>query len=716
MASMSIRTIGGVHSDKELSESLVRAIERLQRDDRPRFASPRQRAHREMVIAAHSEDAPPDRRLERILQGNDLTDISYLARGLQRARSVARIVVRRGEVPVAFGTGFMVAPGVLLTNHHVLPQIDLVGGSRVQFGYETNLKGGDPDPEEFGLLTNPLPILNKELDLALVGVESRSRNGAPLANYGWLRLNPNPGKAFIGEYLTIIQHPGGGRKQVCVRENKLLKMNPNSPFLWYQTDTVGGSSGSPVFSDSWEVVALHHSGVPRIRQVNGVDRWLTRDGKVWTEDMGDDAIDWIANEGVRVSSICNFLKRQDGAHPLALAVLGAPTFEAETSPAREHLPDTSIHALVSLPELVSQASWPVRITFGSPTSRERSPSPPAMSMATADFGSTDVFEKVEIDTSNYHKRNGFQTDFLGDSLIVPLPKITSKAPDAPLKLSRGATELRYWNYSVVMNQARGLAYFSAANIRPKFKDSTGTGDFERDQRVDDIDENAQIGREFYKKQSTFEADRTKNPFDQGHLTRREDLSWGKTFKIAKRNSDDSFHYTNCAPQHWQFNQNKKVSGIWYRLEVAATNQLSVGEDVCVINGPIFDGPQSAIGDDGIPELQLDRPRKKDPKFGGFRIPKQFFKVIAYNDDGQLRVKAFIVSQEALLQTIEALHPEEAIGLTDAEISLYQVSIKDVQLLTGLKFGFPAAALVPLGEAASSVRLRRIDHLSDVDFT
>src|SRR5262249_44290809 len=124
--------------------------------------------------------------------------------------------------------------------------------------------------------------------------------------------------------------PGGERKQVCVRENKLLKYDDNSPFIWYQTDTVGGSSGSPVFNNSWDVVALHHSSVPRMKKVNGRDVWLAKDGSVWTSNMGDDAVDWIANEGVRISQIIDFLTTKFGDHPLSRAVR-----EASDSPLPE---------------------------------------------------------------------------------------------------------------------------------------------------------------------------------------------------------------------------------------------------------------------------------------------------------------------------------------------------------------------------------------------
>ena len=62
-----------------------------------------------------------------------------------------------------------------------------------------------------------------------------------------------------GEYVNIVQHPNGEPKQLALRENQLVDVLEN--FLHYQTDTAPGSSGSPVFSDEWEVVALHHSGV-----------------------------------------------------------------------------------------------------------------------------------------------------------------------------------------------------------------------------------------------------------------------------------------------------------------------------------------------------------------------------------------------------------------------------------------------------------------------
>ncbi|MRS05231.1 DNA/RNA non-specific endonuclease [bacterium] len=272
----------------------------------------------------------------------------------------------------------------------------------------------------------------------------------------------------------------------------------------------------------------------------------------------------------------------------------------------------------------------------------------------------------------------------------------------PLFVKGKESELKYWNYSVVMNQDRKLAFFSAANIdSSKF---LGTRDADGDKWFIDtrIDKKCQIGAEFYKKQREFEADRTSNPFDQGHLSKRGDLQWGSNNDEAKRNGDDSFHYTNCTPQHWQFNQNKPASGLWYRLEMSAIKTLGTGSKLCLINGPVFDGPLSDPGSDGRLRLNLNGKRVKDGSFGRIKIPKLFFKIIAYQVEKELKAKAFIVTQEDLLTTIDRYYPEEKISdvLSDLEVRLYQVRIRDLESLTGLDFGPLSKYDVPNGEEST----------------
>ena len=665
-------------------------------DKEPSFtaATPRQVGQRREALRQTIEDPLVAKvRLERIIGGNDLTDISYLSRGLDCCRAVGRIVIRNPQGLLGYGTGFMVAPGVLLTNHHVISNEELASHSIVQFRYERDSRGHDLREVEFRMSVNPKPILLKELDMALVAIEPRSVDRTESLNsFGWLKLKAQSGKAFIGEYLTIIQHPNGERKQVCIRENRLLRYSGNGPYLWYQTDTVAGTSGSPVFNNDWDVVALHHSGVPRTKRVGGRDVWLAKNGMPWTEGMGEDEIDWIANEGVRISRIVNYLQTQQIGNPLAVQVLGAGQPGPSEAAFGEFAAGNGVQIQTSSSGR-TRILVPIEIGINmgfdtAPPLPQPRPSP----ASSIPFIPT-VIEAVQINQDNYDKRSGYDPDFLGSGFKAPLPKVVGTKYGSPLVLAdKKNSELRYWNYSVVMNKNRALAFFSAANIHTgKFRGTRADGDtWYLDTRVNEVSNDAQIGKEFYKEQKNFEAklDRTRNPFDQGHLSRRSDLQWGEDDEIAKRNGDDSFHYTNCAPQHWQFNQNNSASGLWYRLEDTAIAQ-NPGGKLSVINGPIFDAPLSEAGEDGWMRLNLKGKRVPDGTFGGFKIPKQFFKVIIYRSGGQLKARAFVVTQEDLLTTIDRYYPEESARLSpfgDMEVRLYQVTIPQLEKLASLDFG------------------------------
>ena len=236
--------------------------------------------------------------IERILGKNDLMSVRYFELGLRVARSVGRIHVRTPKGS-GFGTGFLVSPRLVLTNNHVLEDASIAGTSKIEFDFQEGADGKlrtsvfvTFDPAAFF-------VTDKTLDFSLVALKG---DISPLAKMGFNGLSAEEGKVIVGEYVSIIQHPSGERKQLALRENQIVDVLAD--FLHYKTDTSPGSSGSPVFNDQWEVVALHHSGIPR-KDASG--RILTRDGKVWTSAMGENAIDWIANEGVRISRILKHL-------------------------------------------------------------------------------------------------------------------------------------------------------------------------------------------------------------------------------------------------------------------------------------------------------------------------------------------------------------------------------------------------------------------------
>src|SRR6187402_2329534 len=72
-------------------------------------------SRRQFLRESIGETQEADTVFERIVGGDELQPVSYLERGMIAARAVTRL--RLG--PRNFGTGFLIAPRVLLTNNHV---------------------------------------------------------------------------------------------------------------------------------------------------------------------------------------------------------------------------------------------------------------------------------------------------------------------------------------------------------------------------------------------------------------------------------------------------------------------------------------------------------------------------------------------------------------------------------------------------------------------
>jgi endonuclease G, mitochondrial len=130
------------------------------------------------------------------------------------------------------------------------------------------------DPDRFFLA-------DEDLDFALVAVGATPDE---LADFGFNRVREDEGDATVGRFVTIVQHPRGEKKQIALRENRIVDVLDS--FVHYEADTEPGSSGSPVFDDGWEVVALHHASVPA---------------------PDHDELGGFVNEGIRVSGLRTFV-------------------------------------------------------------------------------------------------------------------------------------------------------------------------------------------------------------------------------------------------------------------------------------------------------------------------------------------------------------------------------------------------------------------------
>ena len=616
-----------------------------------------------------------DQMVERVI-GNtrDFLAILFFDKGTVSSRAVCRIVTTLDDGQ-SFGTGFLVTPRLLITNHHVLTSEDDATRSSAEFNYQLNGANAVLPVESFKLDPASFFLTDVGLDFALVALSPRSATGTPLSSFGFCPLIGATGKIIIGQPVNIVQHPKGDLKQVVIRENKLLDLPDTQPgsdidqYAHYEADTDPGSSGSPVFNDQWEVIALHHSGIPK---TNAQGQPLDRQGNVWPQGGDPDQIDWVANEGIRASRLVDFISNaaitrgkelrdefvaishgevQPAVKPEKLeAPIVPPSKPAADGVAQAH----AEAAVQAAPAGAVTFTVPLTVTIG--IGAPGAAAMPAVAAAATSMAAPAVGAALESGKPdpNFAARPGFDPNFLGFS--APLPKLMPAVANQAAKVDGSGIELKYFNYSVIMNAARKLAFVSAVNLDAVAKFSAkrvGKDNWYYDDR---ISHDLQAGKELY-------AD---NPLDFGHLTRRQDAGWGATLAAATKANDDTFHLTNCSPQHSIFNQSSLASHegvlLWGTLENYVTAQAKKDiKKLSIYNGPVF--------------------RDNDAPYRGILLPKEFWKMIVYvKDDGKPGAVAFVLSQESLIKNLAAE------DFVEGPFKPYQIKVSDLQTRTNLDFG------------------------------
>lgn len=192
----------------------------------------------------------PDQ-LEKIISDRSyLVSVSFLAIGMQRVGPVALIRLRTGQ-RIVYGTGFLIEGNLLVTNAHVLGSEGAAKSASVVFNHQSEIDGSLAGVEEFDL--NPdegfYSVLSDDLTLVRVAGDPNSR---------WGSIPVAPAEITTDDRVNIIQHPGGQLKQMSLFHNVVTYVGNRR--VQYLTDTLPGSSGSPVFDGDWRLVAVHHSG------------------------------------------------------------------------------------------------------------------------------------------------------------------------------------------------------------------------------------------------------------------------------------------------------------------------------------------------------------------------------------------------------------------------------------------------------------------------
>jgi len=196
------------------------------------------------------------------------------------------------------GTGFLVGKEAVITNWHVVKPVKegtsgyTPADVTLQFGYKRLENGEDLSPGVEYILVKTADWLLDFSPYSKIDLESDPKSDLPdpgELDYALLRVDGAPGAAKLGAKpstdpnaaprgwiaapsvpypfqpdtpLMIMEHPKGAPLKYQQANNGVESVNANNTRVRHRLTTDKGSSGSPMFDQKWNLVALHHSGDP----------------------------------------------------------------------------------------------------------------------------------------------------------------------------------------------------------------------------------------------------------------------------------------------------------------------------------------------------------------------------------------------------------------------------------------------------------------------
>jgi len=236
------------------------------------------------AIDAMLEDAA----FEQILGRDRFRNLRWYRTGIERARAVCKLVGAHGE---GFGTGFLVraedlglrhaSDWVVLTNAHVVSESaeERAGTPAAVPPDEASLRfEASDEPERHYAITRVLASSpRRELDFSVLALDGEGDFPEPIRIARRLPLLESEQRVYV------IGHPRGGDIAFSLNDNLLI--DHEAPKVHYRSPTEGGSSGSPLFNQNWELIGLHHAGGKDMPKLNGrVGRYPANEG-LWIQSI-----------------------------------------------------------------------------------------------------------------------------------------------------------------------------------------------------------------------------------------------------------------------------------------------------------------------------------------------------------------------------------------------------------------------------------------------
>jgi endonuclease G, mitochondrial len=561
-----------------------------------------------------------------------------------------------GQMRIPYGgTGFVVGEGLLMTNRHVAAifarglgtrQITFRSGWRA--GVDFRRERGQPDGTVLAM--RRVRMIHPYWDMALLEVEGLPRGQAPLS------LSARDPRDLGDHEIAVIGYPGYDpeRNDPAVqnvlfdRTYGVKRLQPgllDGPYgvgsfgrtvraVAHDCSTLGGNSGSAVIDlETGTVLGVHFGGryldtnyaVPAIE--------LARDPRV--RDAG------VSIAGTAAGSLpAEVQQAWSGTESLAMGD------DIPTSPAPKAADTASPRAAVDAAGRVT-FEVPLRITV----ELGAAPAAVAAAVAAEEPDTTERMREPQHDGPEV-ERNGYDPTFLGAAKPVPMPMPRAADPGAEAKRKDGGSILEYQNFSLVMHAKRHLALVTASNVtrearlrRPEpGRDYTrkglgglGKNDSEKWFLDDRLDARFQIPDVFFTRDS--------GAFDKGHIVRRDDVAWGRSYAEVRRANGDTFHVTNCSPQVAQFNQSARGEDNWGDLENLVMAEAE-DERLSVFAGPVLsEEDETFVGRaEGGGTLRV-------------KVPSRYWKVIVARRGGGFMAYGFVLEQDLTNVELEFAVPE-----------------------------------------------------------
>ncbi len=163
-------------------------------------------------------------------------------------------------------TGFLISSNIVMTNQHCIPSAAYARGVTVSFNVEEGIEKGREERFDCSEFVGN----NKELDFALLKCK-----GNPGQKYKVLELSTS--NLSSDEQVYVIQQNCDYYDQRDCYYTKKISFgtaNLQNGSITHDADTLGGSSGSPVFSSiTHKVVGIHHAGLGNNGQGRGIENY-----------------------------------------------------------------------------------------------------------------------------------------------------------------------------------------------------------------------------------------------------------------------------------------------------------------------------------------------------------------------------------------------------------------------------------------------------------